>query len=155
MTYFELVQERDLQQIGSIIQEAYKPIAAALSRPPGALDSTVDKLIYAFKNDQLYGIYYDEKKLIGTFSLILTERKTAKLFHFAIKPRYQNQGIGSQVITKVIKIIRKKEPSITEIELEIYLKIPSLIRFYKNFGFTQIGEKHIRGEEILIFSKKL
>ncbi|MHA2245197.1 MAG: GNAT family N-acetyltransferase [Candidatus Hodarchaeales archaeon] len=155
MKYFKLAQEGDLQQIKSIIHEAYKPINDALSRPPGVLKNTVEKISHTLRNNQLYGILDENHILIGTFSLAPTNRKTIKMFHFAIKPKFQKQGTGNCVVFTVIKMIQKQMPEKTEIELEIYSKISSLLRFYKKLGFTQIGEKHIKGEKILILSKKI
>ncbi len=154
MIDFRLAKTEDLPQIESIIKEAYKPIADVLSRPPGALENTAKKISHTLRDDQLYGIYHEKQDLIGTFSLALADRKTIKLFHFAIKPQFQNQGSGSLVVTEVIKMIQKQFPEVTGINLEIYSKIPSHFRFYTKFGFTQIGEKHIRGEKILILSKQ-
>ncbi|UCG90755.1 MAG: GNAT family N-acetyltransferase [Candidatus Heimdallarchaeota archaeon] len=152
MIQFLRAQKEDLPYIERIIQEAYKPMKKILSRPPGALDNTAQKLSHALESDRLYAIY-EKQDLIGTFSLALTDRKTVKLFHFAIKPQFQNQGLGSWVVKEVIKNMQQIIPTAIGIEIEIYSKIPSLLRFYKKFGFTQIGEKHIRGEKILILGK--
>ncbi|MFW9905841.1 MAG: GNAT family N-acetyltransferase [Candidatus Thorarchaeota archaeon] len=152
-TYFRIIQERDLPYIEKIIHEAYQPILKALSRPPGALENTREKLKNAYKNNQLYGIYKVEDGLIGTFSLIPTDNKTVKMSHFAIKPKFQHQGIGSWTIQELVKMIQFHMPKMKSIVLEIYSKIPSYYQFYKKFGFSQIGEKHIRGETILILSK--
>lgn len=153
MKYFKLAQEGDLQQIKSIIHEAYETINTALSRPPGVLENTLEKISHTLSNNQLYIIFDENHVLIGTFSLALTDRKTIKMFHLAIKPKFQKQGAGSWVVLAVIKMIQKQMPEKTGIELEIYSKISSLLRFYKKLGFTQIGEKHIKGEKILILSK--
>ncbi|UCG00881.1 MAG: GNAT family N-acetyltransferase [Candidatus Heimdallarchaeota archaeon] len=155
MTYFRIAKEGDLPYIEKIIHEAYQPILEALSRPPGALESTEEKLRDAHRNNQLYGIYKVKEGLIGTFTLIPTNRKTVKISHFAIKPHFQNQGIGSMVLQELVKMIQFHMPKVNSIYLEIYSKIPSHYQFYKRFGFSKIGEKHIRGETILILSKSL
>ncbi|MFX0016083.1 MAG: GNAT family N-acetyltransferase [Candidatus Hermodarchaeota archaeon] len=155
MIYFHLAHERELLQIESIIKDAYQSISNVLSRPPGALNDTAEKINNAFRKDQLYGVYSENKELIGTFSLAPLKEDTIKLFHLAIKPQYQKQGIGFWTIREVIKMIQKNMPRITGIELEIYFKIPSLLRFYERFGFTVTGEKRIRDENILILTKKL
>ncbi|MFX0122834.1 MAG: GNAT family N-acetyltransferase [Candidatus Hodarchaeota archaeon] len=155
MTHFRMAKEGDLTHIEKIIHEAYQPIFEALSRPPGALENTGEKLRDAYKNNQLYGIYKVKEGLIGTFSLISVNKKTVKLSHFAIKPHFQRQGIGSWVLQELVKMIQFHMPKVNSIDLEIYSKIPSHYQFYKRFGFSKIGEKHIRGETILILSKPL
>ena len=153
--YFRLAREEDLQLIKEIIHEAYQPIRKALSRPPGALENTSEKLRDAYKNNHLYGIYKVKEGLIGTFSLIPTDEKAIKLTHFAINPYFQKQGLGSWTIQELIKMIQFHMPKVTSISLEIYSKIPIHYQFYKKFGFSRTGEKHIRGETILILSKSL
>ncbi|MFX1508010.1 MAG: GNAT family N-acetyltransferase [Promethearchaeota archaeon] len=153
LTYFRIVKEEDLPYIEEIIHESYQHILKTLSRPPGALENTRGKLKDAYRNNQLYGIYTVKDDLIGTFSLIFTDKKTVKLSHFAIKPNFQRQGIGSRTIQELVKMIQFHMPKIKSIILEIYSKIPSHYQFYERFGFSQIGEKHIRGETILILSK--
>ena len=154
-TYFRIAREGDIPYIEKIIHEAYQPILRTLSRPPGALEDTKGKLRDAYRNNYLYGIYSVKEGLIGTFSLIPVNKKTVKLSHFAINPQFQKQGIGSWTIQEVIKMIQFHMPKMKSINLEIYSKIPSHHQFYKKFGFSRIGEKHIRGETILILSKPL
>lgn len=155
MLYFQLAEKGDLPQIESIIQEAYEPINKILSRPPGALDNTAKKIFHTFRNNQLYVLYNEKHGLIGTFSLALTERKTVKMFHFAIKSQFQEQGAGGWVVKEVIKMIKQQMPDVSGIELEIYSKIPSHLSFYNKYGFIQIGRKEIRGEKIFILKKQL
>jgi ribosomal protein S18 acetylase RimI-like enzyme len=151
--YFRIAKEEDLPYIEEIIHAGYQHILKTLSRPPGALENTKEKLRNAYRNNQLYGIYTVKNGLIGTFSLIPADKKTVKLSYFAIKPNFQQQGIGSWTIQELIKMIQFHMPKIKSIVLEIYSKIPSHYQFYNKFGFSQIGEKHIRGETILILSK--
>ncbi len=153
--HFQQAEKGDLPCIESIIQEAYESINKILSRPPGALENTANKILHSFRNNQLYVLYNEEYGLIGTFSLALTERKTVKMFHFAIKSQFQEQGVGSWVVEEVIKMIKQQMPDVSGIELEIYSKIPSHLNFYKKFGFIQIGRKEIRGEKILILKRQL
>ncbi|MHA2328245.1 MAG: GNAT family N-acetyltransferase, partial [Candidatus Hodarchaeales archaeon] len=145
MTYYQLAQESDIPEIEAIILKAYKPVASALPRPPGAIDNTKRKLTHSFHQNQLYTIYKDKETLVGTFSLAMMEGNTAKLFHFALKPEFQKQGIGSFVVKDIIEMISKNFPHITSILIEVYLIMSNLLRFYKTFGFARVGEKKVRG----------
>ncbi|MHA2329693.1 MAG: GNAT family N-acetyltransferase, partial [Candidatus Hodarchaeales archaeon] len=80
---------------------------------------------------------------------------TAKLFHFALKPEFQKQRIGSFVVKDIIEMISKNFPHITSIVIEVYLIMSNLLKFYKTFGFARVGEKKVRGVEIIILSKNL
>jgi ribosomal protein S18 acetylase RimI-like enzyme len=145
----------DIPKIISLIQEAYEPISRKLSRPPGAITNTEDKALESFFQNQLYVVYLENNKIIGTFSLKTVEKDTVKLSHLAISPQLQNQGIGSWVLNEIITKFRKEESSVQKITLEVYFKTPHLLQFYKNFDFAIVGEKEIRGERILILSLDL
>lgn len=147
-------QKEDLPLIISIIREAYKPMTNILSRFPGALENTAEKVNLAFKNNQLYAVKNEKQILLGTFSLAETKEESVKLFHLAIKPEFQNQGIGSWSVEEIINKV-KNEGNHPAIELEVYSQIPRLFQFYKKFGFVQKSEKKIRGVRILILIKKL
>jgi ribosomal protein S18 acetylase RimI-like enzyme len=155
MTKYREATKRDLSEIELIIKQAYKPIAELLPRPPGALVDTYHKLEQTLNSKQLFIIYNEEDKLIGTFSLSQTGFNMIKIFHFAIKPEFQNQGIGSWLVEEIIKYITTSMPEITTIELEIYTKIPQLKHFYEKFGFMKKRTKYIKGVEIIILVKDL
>ncbi|UCE12751.1 MAG: GNAT family N-acetyltransferase [Candidatus Heimdallarchaeota archaeon] len=155
MVKIDRAEKEDLPVIVDIIKKAYNPMTKILSRPPGALDNTAEKVDHAFKNNQLYTLR-NKQNLIGTFSLIETEEQSVKLFHLAIKPEFQNQGIGSQTVKEIIKMVQNQDHQpVKSLELEIYSRIPRLFQFYKKFEFVQKSEKVIRGVKILILTKKL
>ncbi|MFX0086606.1 MAG: GNAT family N-acetyltransferase [Candidatus Hodarchaeota archaeon] len=145
----------DLSEIELLIRQAYKPIADLLPRPPGALVDTHYKLEQTLKSKQLFIVYNEEDKLIGTFSLSQTETNIIKIFHFAIKPEFQKQGIGSWLIEEIIRYLKTSSLDITRIELEIYAKVPQLKYFYEKFGFKEKERKYIRGVEIVVLVRDL
>jgi ribosomal protein S18 acetylase RimI-like enzyme len=112
-------------------------------------------LLLSLQQNQLFIVCKDKKTIIGTFSLSPTDRNTIKMFHFAIKPEFQNQGIGTWVVKEVEKIQKTQMQKYEAIELEVYAKIPELIKFYEKLGFSLIGEKEIKNEKIFILSKSL
>ncbi|MFX0184318.1 MAG: GNAT family N-acetyltransferase [Candidatus Hodarchaeota archaeon] len=153
--HFELALEKDLPLIEEIIQNSYQEVKERLSRPPGAIIDTKKKLVLSLQHNQLYIVYKTKKTIIGTFSLSPTDRNTIKMFHFAITPEFQNQGIGTWVVKEVIKMQKTQIQKYKAIELEVYAKIPELFKFYEKLGFSLIGEKEINNEKIFILSKSL
>lgn len=148
-------QEEEIDKIVAIIQEAYKPIAKALSRPPGAISNTKEKALQSFQQNQLYVVCMQNNIIIGTFSINTVDKGIVKLSHLAITPQHQNQGIGSWVLNEIIKKFKQEGSKIQQIILEVYYKTPGLLQFYKNYNFSVVGEKEIRGEKILILSLEL
>ncbi len=152
---YKLAGRGDLTEIEMIIKESYKPIADILPRLPGALVDTYQKLEKTFLSKQVFIVVNREKKLIGTFSLVRIGETNIKLYHLAVKPEFQNQGVGTWVVDEIIKYVILSKPEIRTISLEIYALIPQLKRFYEKLGFIQTGTKIIRGVKILILSKEL
>ncbi|MFX0173226.1 MAG: GNAT family N-acetyltransferase [Candidatus Hodarchaeota archaeon] len=109
----------------------------------------------SLRQNQLFIVCKEKETIIGTFSLTPTERNTIKLSHFAIKPEFQNQGVGTWVINEIEKIDNTQVQKYEAIDLEVYAKIPKLRKFYEKLGFAIIGEKKIKNEKIFIFSKSL
>lgn len=155
ITKYRKAKRGDLSEIELLIRQAYKPIADLLPRPPGALVDTHYKLEQTLKLKQLFIVYNEEDKLIGTFSLSQTEPNIIKIFHFAIKPEFQKQGIGSWLIEEIIRYLKISMPYINNIELEIYAKVPQLKYFYEKFSFKEKGRKYIRRVEIIVLTKDL
>jgi ribosomal protein S18 acetylase RimI-like enzyme len=149
-------KEEELVEVDSIIQEAYQSVVKALSRLPGALIDTKEKVNQAYTDKQLY-ILIDSSSssIIGTFSLKYITENQLKIYHFAIKPSFQNRGIGSWTIEKIISRIQVQYPKVNEIILEVYQKIPELLKLYNKFGFIIEYQKEIRGEKIFVLSRKI
>ena len=96
----ERAHYRDLNKIESIIKDAYEPIKQILSRSPGVLLDTRNKLENSLQNNCLYKISHQKNGVIGTLSLIRINPYTIKIYHFAIEPQFQNKGIGTWRIHK-------------------------------------------------------
>ncbi|MFX0149164.1 MAG: GNAT family N-acetyltransferase [Candidatus Hodarchaeota archaeon] len=150
-----LAKEKNIPQIKTIIQNSYQEITKKLSRPPGAIIDTEKKLIASSQQNQLFIVCKENETIIGTFSLSPTERNTIKISHFAIKPEFQNQGIGTWVIREIEKNQKFQVQKYEAIDLEVYAKVPKLGKFYEKLGFSLIGEKEINNETIFVFSKSL
>ncbi|MHA2306409.1 MAG: GNAT family N-acetyltransferase [Candidatus Hodarchaeales archaeon] len=148
-------EKKDLPKIELIIKEAYDPLIEVISRKPGALEDTTQKIKKDFMSQNLFVILGEGKKAIGTFSLKQVTVNLLKLYHFAIDPKFQNQGIGTSILRDFIEEITRKMPEITRIELEIYEKSQRLSHFYTKLGFNKKGEKIIRGVRIIILFRDL
>ena len=148
-------EKQDLPKIETIIKKAYNPLTKVLSRKPGAIENTFRKIENAFQFQNLFVIRGAKNKVIGTCSIKKINDNIMKLYHFAIEPKFQNQGIGTRIVKDIMKEITIRTPEIKKIELEIYEKIPQLTDFYTKLGFDKKGVKIIRGIKIIIFYRDL
>ncbi len=146
---------QDLPKIELVIKKAYNPLTEVLSRKPGAIEDTFQKIEKSFEHQNLFVILGARNKVIGTFSIKKINDNQIKLYHFAIEPKFQNQGIGTRILKDIMKEITIRSPEIEEIELEIYEKIQKLSNFYTKLGFDKKGEKLIRGVRIIILYRNL
>lgn len=148
-------EKQDLPKIETIIKKAYNPLAEVLSRKPGAMENTFQKIEKDLLFQNLFVILGERNEIIGTFSIKKINDNLMKLYHFAIEQKFQNQGIGTKILKDIMKEIITKLPEIAKIELEIYEKIPRLSHFYTQLGFDKKGEKIIRGVRIIILYRDL
>ena len=144
----EYAELEDIQSLVLIITEAYNPIKKSLSRLPGILVNTKSMLNKRIIDKRVYKVVIRPKKCIGTYDLCIDERNNCHFSHFAIIPKYQNQGLGKYVLDEIIRQLKEKK--VETITLEIYEKTPSLYQFYDSFGFGIHGKKEIKGEKINI-----
>ena len=152
---YRSAKKQDLPKIELIIKKAYNPLTEFLSRKPGAIENTSHKIEKAFQSKNLFVILGEGNKVIGTISIKKINDNTMKLYHFAIEPKFQNQGIGTSILKTLMKEIAISSPEIEKIELEIYEKIQKLTNFYTKLGFDKKGEKLIRGVRIIILYRNL
>ena len=151
---FRKATENDINIVVEIIHSAYTQIVQKLSRLPGAVIKTEEKVISALKNEGLFVIEIHQR-IGGTFSVKLLSDITLKLYHFALLPEYQQKSIGKLVLTNFIDQIGEIYPEIRNIQVEVYFKTPKLISYYEALGFKRIGEKVIKEERILILNRSL
>ena len=78
-------------------------------------------------NSETY-VYERNNMILGFFSLF--ENRLAAIF---VSPRFQNQGIGKEMISQA-KLLRKK------LSLTVYKKNIKSVLFYESIGFERAGE---------------
>ena len=94
------------------------------------------------KGDNLYLVAILDKQIVG--SIILTVGDYRKNCHsgsfgISIRKEFRHQGIGTKLMTELIKWA--KEHKLKRIELEVWANNPGAINLYKKFEFTIEGIK--------------
>ncbi|MHA1214333.1 MAG: GNAT family N-acetyltransferase [Candidatus Hodarchaeales archaeon] len=147
--YFRKARKDEISYLKEIVHLSYQIIVETLSRPPGAIIDTIQKLRRTYQKSGLFVIETSDKEIIGTFSLGTLDERTTKLYHFAIHPEFQKKGYGSKILVDIIDFIPTIHPKAEFLYVEVYNKTPYLLRFYNKFGFEQKSEIEINNEIIL------
>ena len=75
------------------------------------------------------------KKTLAGFVIVIKDRKDrANIINFLINPKYQNQGIGTLLLSKTIEEIKMIE-NVKNIILNVNVNNQNAIKLYKNHQF--------------------
>lgn len=102
-------------------------------------------LLYTLdESAKIYGAFNTMKnkqnQLIGFIGFYKIEKEKLHINYFFIEEKYRQNGIGKMLINKVYDYAKKN--NINEIELNVYVKNLSAIKFYELQGFE--GEERIK-----------
>ena len=86
------------------------------------------------KSSFVYSVW-DNNKLIG-FGRIVEDGVMCMFYDICVNPKYQGQGIGIQIMKKLVKQVKNKK--YTSIGLFVWEKNIKAIPFYKKFGFKRV-----------------
>ncbi|MGC9309100.1 MAG: GNAT family N-acetyltransferase [Candidatus Nanoarchaeia archaeon] len=112
-------EEQDIEQIKKFVSECLKEIYGTANRLED-LDNLDNYLIFYIAIDG---------RIVGTIGLT----NQGRLRRLYVDKEYRRQGIGKQLLDKLIKIA--KENNINRIVLSTYNKNKEAINFYKKHGF--------------------
>jgi len=80
------------------------------------------------------------KKSLTGFVIVIKDRKDrANIINFLIDTKYQNLGIGTLLLRKIIEEI-KKSKEVRNIILNVNVNNQNAIKLYKSHGFKKIKE---------------
>lgn len=138
----------DASVITNIKIEAFnKEINTYLGRnggPPGY--DSIESEIYIINNFIAYKILLDDI-IIGAFFLIPLESGKMRFEDFVIRPKYQGNGYGYQVM----QMIEQEYPDINEWYLSTPIFSVGNQHLYEKFGYEEVG----RDEDEIDYCKKI
>ncbi|MGF1680354.1 GNAT family N-acetyltransferase [Photobacterium minamisatsumaniensis] len=91
------------------------------------------------ENGQHYGVYINEQ-LVCVASVFI-EGQAARLRKFATLVNYQQQGIGTALITEIVQQLAKSNVTYFWCDAR-----ESALSFYSRFGMKPQGERFFKGE---------
>ena len=98
----------------------------------------------------------DQKTLIGFVVGFLSIPEKGRIFTIAVLPKYQNKGIGTNLLENICSVL--KEKGAKEVGLEVRMSNLSAQQFYLKRGFIPVWvEKgyYSDGENALVLKKQL
>jgi predicted acetyltransferase len=96
------------------------------------------RLYYQFHEEKrpMY-VYLVGKKIVGYYSLALSEDGAAELGSLSVLPEYRHKGIGAKLMTDAM--LRAKAFGKTVLKLSIVEENQVLRKWYESFGFVHVG----------------
>ncbi len=117
--------------------------------------------LYQINPEGFYVAQIDD--VIVGYAIVLTEiswrhwskKRTAHLINLAVHPRFRNQGIGKNFISKIIFNIERTE--VQEIYLEVRASNTNALAFYTKLGFNRSGliKMFYGDEDAIVMAKKI
>jgi len=117
---------------GSLYKQAVTLRTNVLRRPLN-LQYTPEQL--EEERDQIHFVAVEEGEVLGVVLLQKLDAQTAKMRQFAVKEKYQGQGIGSELVAYFEEYAISKDFS----RIEMHAR-EKAVRFYTQVGYERVGE---------------
>lgn len=119
----------------------------------------VDSLEYEFIENpySIIYFYYIEGELVGYLDYWVTF-DTATIFRIGVDSRYQNKGIASKLMEKMIEDIKKLNDEVFCITLEVRVSNIKAQKLYSKFDFIKFTTKpnyYENGEDALVMGRNM
>jgi ribosomal protein S18 acetylase RimI-like enzyme len=145
----------DIKDIHIILLEAFKPYKKYYtSKAFNATILTPAKIKNRLKrkNTIVLVVLYN-KTIVGTVTILCIEN-ILSIMSMAVKPNFQNKGIGQYILEEIIKFAKKRY--VTEILLESFFPLTKAMNLYNQFGFIRTGKKrNYYGIELIEMKRKI
>lgn len=92
-------------------------------------------------------VVVDSGKIIGTVLAIFNGRR-GWVYHLAVHPDYQNRGLGSLLLRKAEKVLKKAGAK--RVLLGVKESNSKALSFYKKYGYKKIQRTIFLGKDLLI-----
>ncbi|WP_100065356.1 GNAT family N-acetyltransferase [Miniphocaeibacter massiliensis] len=113
-----------------------------------SLEGLINKL--SRNNNYLYLIYL-RNELVGGVRIV-TDNRIGRIAPMFVLPKYQNKGIGKQILLKIESLYN----SIEHWELDTIKEENKLVKFYKSLGYLETGkEKFINENMNIVYLEKI
>lgn len=113
----------------SLTLEEYKELIELLGWKKSS-----DRLIKLSLENSMTEKYVTNDKTVGMARLITDGGYAGLIMDVIVKPDYQNKGIGTKMIDRLLERVKENLEEGEEVMLQL-LAAPGKVEFYKKFGF--------------------
>jgi len=106
-------------------------------RKPLGMERGSEKDEYDDSDSAVHLVAVFQDKIIGSARLRQLSPELGSISYVAVSPEFQNQGIGTKLMHKLIEIAQEKNLHAVKLRARI-----NALNFYKRLGFTEEGELH-------------
>lgn len=138
--------QNDILQCVAVIRESFATVAEEFGLTEEnsprftAFAVTKERLEWQLNVEHrpMYG-YFDGKKLIGYYSLLVREKGECELNNLCVLPNYRHQKIGYKLLENAFEIARNMDRR--KMSIGIVDENQVLRKWYEDHGFIHIGTK--------------
>lgn len=141
----------EVEQVRSIIKEAYSSVKSKLSREPGALSEGLGKIARQIQMGNVY-VAVIGNQIVGTMRCVL-QGQNGVISRVAVRKDFRNRRIGTVLIEYAENLLEHMNAQL--IEIEVYGAIEEQKSFYERLGYKEVERMERAGEEIIVMQKNL
>lgn len=121
--------------------EEYKELRELVNWKPDDDETTQKMLDNSYYHDTVRD--KENSTLIGHGSIILIDECFFEVYDVIVKDQYQHQGIGTNIMNRIIKVCQHYADNCTSDGIKVMLKAAKARNsFYEKFGFRTVGEPY-------------
>ena len=138
------VKEKDIAECVKVIKESFITVAnefgITATNAPGftAFSITEEKLKKQLIEEHrpMYALY-DNKKIVGYYSLLLQDNKECELNNLCVIPTHRHKGVGEELLINAFEVA--KELGCIKMNIGIVEENIMLRKWYEVYGFVHKG----------------
>lgn len=141
----------EVDTIKQIIKDAYAGIKKQLSRNPGALNESLDKISRQIQMGNQY-VALVGNNVVGCMRVNLSGQHGV-ISRIAVLTNYRKRRVGTMLIEYGENLL--EHSNATTIEIDVYGVIEEQKTFYEKMGYEEIERTMREKEEIVVMRKSL
>ncbi|MHA1576799.1 MAG: GNAT family N-acetyltransferase [Candidatus Thorarchaeota archaeon] len=153
--YAEIIIRRaelnEVALIKKIIKDAYAGIKKKLSRSPGALNESLDKISRQIQMGNQYVALVGDN-VVGCMRVSLSGQNGV-ISRIAVLTKFRKRRVGTMLIEYGENLL--EHSNATSIEIDVYGAIEEQKEFYEKLGYEETERTVREKEEIVIMTKSL
>ena len=120
----------------------------------------VDWIKEGLQSRQFYQVKQDSKP-VGIFRLQYEDEmfwgkkndRAGYIHSFTVNRDYSGKGWGYKILLEVEKLLKDDNRNL--LRLDCGEDVAGLIKYYKNYGFNEVGNAEVGGEHLVLLEKKI